>query len=205
MRNHYCIILSATPSITAVVTRGGFQQFSVSVFLAETSGASYSSDPAAKLRRDLEGEYDVKTLPAILRDEVEATDAADLARRKELAGAIDADLVSVREDGNGNISFRFGGKDFSVSGQSCFGYSHPKALPLSALLSWATGAAMGDWERFKVAGGAPASGRYVTITCHGSEPDRRQRDRRKLEDVLRKSPHVAEEVIEFAKNRGFIK
>ena len=205
MRNHYRITLSATPSVTAIVTRCGFQQFSVSVFLTETSGASYASDPAAKLRQDLEGEYDVKTLPATLRDEVEATDAADLARRKELAGAIDADLVSVREDGNGNISFRFGGKDFSVSGQLCFGYSHPKTRPLSALLSWATGAAMGDWERFMVAGGTVASGRYVTITCHGSESDRRQRDRRKLEDVLRKSPHVADEVIEFARKRGFIK
>lgn len=205
MRNSYAVTLTTTPSITAIVARDGFKRFKVSVLLTETSGASYITDPAAKLRRELAGEYDLSDLPAILRDEIKAVDASDLARRQELASALDSDLVSVREDGDGNISFRFGGKDFSVSSQSCFGFAHPKAAGLSALLSWARSAALGDWEHFVVSGGTASSGRSVTITCHGSKADRRQRDRRKLEDVLRKSPHVADEVIEFARKRGFIK
>ncbi|KGO32804.1 hypothetical protein JT06_18285 [Desulfobulbus sp. Tol-SR] len=205
MRNSYCVTLETTPSITAIVTPDGFRHFNVSVHLTETSNAAYQTDPAAKLRHEFAGGYDLAELPSVLRDAVEAIDASDLARRQELASALDADLVSVREDGDGNISFRFGGKDFSVSKQSCFGFAHPKAACLPSLLGWAKAASLGDWEHFVVSGGTASSGRSVTIICHGSVADRRKRDRRKLEDVLRKSPHVADEVIEFARKRGFIK
>jgi hypothetical protein len=39
------------------------KDFEVSVFVAETGGASYQSDPAAKLRKELAGFFDKENLP----------------------------------------------------------------------------------------------------------------------------------------------
>jgi len=205
MRDLYVVTVNTVPRIDALVSRAGFKNFKVSVVLTETSSATYFTDPAASLRRQFSGEYQLDDLPTELRARIEDVDAADLKRRQEIAAAIDADLVSVREDGKGRISFRFGGKDFTVTEQFTFGFSHPKVLRLSELLPWARAAALGDWERFQVTGGTATSGRYVTVKCNGSREDRRSRDRRKLEDVLRKSPHILEDVLDFARRRGFIK
>ena len=53
------------PSISIGISDGRERgkDFEVSVFLSETGGANYSTDPSAKLRKELAGFYDKENLP----------------------------------------------------------------------------------------------------------------------------------------------
>lgn len=135
-------------------------------------------------------------------DEEEAAQAADIALiRNALPG-----FVSIWTTDTGEIIFSSKDrKEFIFGGIDYFNFrDHIPEKLSNGLSEFLSKARDGDWQRFSVPGGNERRGTSRLVTCRGTREEQLARKRRRVEDIIRKSPDALARVLQFCEEEGII-